>query len=111
MIVPRSQLTLTVPGLRLRKVQNLVCFCAPAPFSSALTAGLIVDADTELKSFYCEQLHELRGSMRRADVVRVSAERILLLSSLAAVRVARERLEERVFTTLLANEVKFRKAA
>jgi len=32
-----SVLTLTVPGLRLRKVQNRLCFCASALFSSALT--------------------------------------------------------------------------
>jgi hypothetical protein len=32
-----SVLTLIVPGLRPRKVQNPLCFCAPAPFSSALT--------------------------------------------------------------------------
>jgi hypothetical protein len=33
-----SVLTLTVPGLRLRKVQNTLCFYPPAPFSSSLTA-------------------------------------------------------------------------
>jgi hypothetical protein len=33
-----SVLTLTVPGLRLRKVQNPLCFSPPAPFLSTLTA-------------------------------------------------------------------------
>jgi hypothetical protein len=33
-----SVLTLTVPGLRLRKIQNPLCFWASAPFSSSLTA-------------------------------------------------------------------------
>ncbi len=33
-----SVLTLTVPGLRLRKIQNPSCFRVPAPFSSSLTA-------------------------------------------------------------------------
>jgi hypothetical protein len=31
-------LTLTVPGLRLRKYQNPLCFRVSAPFSSSLTA-------------------------------------------------------------------------
>jgi hypothetical protein len=33
-----SVLTLTVPGLRLRKVQNTWCFLPYAPFSYSLTA-------------------------------------------------------------------------
>lgn len=33
-----AEVSRDVPGLRLRMVQNPMCFCSPAPFSSSLTA-------------------------------------------------------------------------
>jgi hypothetical protein len=48
-------LTLTVPGLRLRKYQNPLCFPVSAPFSSSLTA--------EFRINDMEQRHYSRLSM------------------------------------------------
>ena len=56
-----------------------------------------------------EQTRALRGSLLSPDFERSSEERMLLLSSRAAVRVERDGLAERVLTTPRANDVKILK--
>lgn len=58
---------------------------------------------------YGEQTRALRGSLANPDLLMLSEERMLLLSSRAAERVDFDRLAERVLTTPRANDVKFLK--
>jgi hypothetical protein len=46
-------LTLTVPGLRLRKYQNPLCFRVSEPFSSSLIAELKIKLQVVGKTVLC----------------------------------------------------------